>query len=90
VSSILHQARFQLDHRWAPAHMSDYLDAELSAKRRGRIEHHLAECQECRRVLAGLRALLGTLQGLPPPGADVDAARMAASVRLRLDEPPHR
>jgi anti-sigma factor RsiW len=88
MSNILHRARFRLDHRWAPAHMSDYLDAELSAKSRERIEHHVAECQECRRVLAGLRALLGTLQGLPLPGDDVDAARMAASVRLRLDEPP--
>jgi anti-sigma factor RsiW len=90
MSNILHRGRFRLDHRWAPAHMSDYLDAELSAKRRGRIEGHLAECQECRRVLAGLRALLGTLQGLPLPRDDVDAARMAASVRLRLDEPAHR
>ena len=29
MSSFLDQARFARDHRWAPDHMSDYLDDEL-------------------------------------------------------------
>jgi anti-sigma factor RsiW len=90
MSTILHRVRFRLDHRWAPAHMSDYLDAELSSERRQRMERHVGECQECHRVLAGLRALLGTLHGLPTPDSELDAQRIAASVRLRLDEPPRR
>jgi anti-sigma factor RsiW len=90
MSAILHRARFRLDHRWAPAHMSDYLDAELSSERRQRMERHVGECQECRRVLAGLRALLGTLHGLPRSDGETDARRIAAAVRLRLGEPPPR
>jgi anti-sigma factor RsiW len=87
MSDILQRARFRLDHRWAPARMSDYLDTELSSGRRQRLERHLAECEECRRMLAGLRALLGALHGLPAAGSGaVDGERIAASVRLRLGE----
>jgi anti-sigma factor RsiW len=88
MSDILHRARFRLDHRWAPAHMSDYLDAELPAARRRRLERHVGECQECDRVLAGLRALLGALHDMPAPAGDAQAARIVASVRSRLGEPP--
>jgi len=86
MSEVLHRVRFRLDHRWAPLHMSYYLDAELSSGRRRRMERHVTECSECRRVLASLRMMLGALHGLRPPGGDVDAARMAESVRLRLGE----
>jgi anti-sigma factor RsiW len=68
--------------------MSDYLDAELTALRRRRLERHVGECQECRRVLTGLRALLGTLRRLPTPAGEADTARIVASVRSRLGEPP--
>ncbi|MGN6169189.1 MAG: anti-sigma factor family protein [Solirubrobacteraceae bacterium] len=88
MSDLLHRARFWLDHRWAPARMSAYLDVELSSRRRRRMERHLGECQECRRVLAGLRTMLEQLHSLPPSSAGVDVAQMAASVRLRLGEPP--
>ncbi|MBN1875329.1 MAG: zf-HC2 domain-containing protein [Anaerolineae bacterium] len=45
-----------------------YLDGELIAAERGRVESHLARCAECRNELAELRALQ---QGL---GATLDAA----------------
>lgn len=86
MSDLLHRARFWLDHRWAPAHMSEYLDMELSSWRRRRMGRHLGECDQCRRVLAGLRAMLGVLHGLPVPSAGVDVARITASVRARLGE----
>jgi anti-sigma factor RsiW len=88
MSDILHRARFRLDHRWAPAHMSEYLDAELSAGRRQRLERHVGECRECRRVLAGLRALLGALHSAPAASGGADGAAIATSVRLRLAEQP--
>jgi anti-sigma factor RsiW len=88
MSDILGRARFWFDHRWAPAHMSEYLDAELSSERCRRMKRHLGTCEECRRLLAGLRATLGALHSLRPPSAGMDVARMAASVRLRLGEPP--
>ncbi|HKH87870.1 MAG TPA: zf-HC2 domain-containing protein [Acidimicrobiales bacterium] len=81
------RARFERDHRWAPENMSDYLDGELAASLRGRIERHLGECQECRRLLAGLRAVVDGLRRLPAPGGGVEAVQIAASVRVRLNEP---
>ena len=85
MSSFLHRARVWLDHRWAPDHMSDYLDGELSASGRGRMDRHIGECDECHRVLAGLRAMLDALHRLPSPsGAGGDAVRIATAVRGRL------
>ena len=83
VSSL----RFRRDHRWAPARMSGYLDAELAAHRRARMERHLAACAECRRLLRGLRQVTDALHRLPFPEGG-DAARLTASVRLRLSDPP--
>jgi anti-sigma factor RsiW len=66
--------------------MSDYLDAELGSRRRRRMERHVAECGQCRRLLAGLRALLAVLHDARAPRG-VDAGRIADSVRLRLGSP---
>jgi anti-sigma factor RsiW len=64
--------------------MSDYLDDELAPPRRTRIERHLGECSECRRLLAGLRWTVDRLHRLSAPRAEVDALQIAASVRARL------
>lgn len=66
--------------------MSDYMDEGLGPGSQARLERHVGECDECRRLLAGLREMLRVLGGLPTPSG-VDAGRLAASVRLRLDEP---
>jgi anti-sigma factor RsiW len=84
------RARFDRDHRWAPENMSDYLDGELAASLRRRIERHLGECEDCRRLLAGLRAVVDGLHSLPAPGGGAEAAQITASVRVRLNEPPAR
>lgn len=88
MSKFSDRARFRRDHQWAPEHMSDYLDGELAASGRGRMERHLGECQDCRRLLAGLRAVVDGLRRLPVPGGGAGAIEIAASVRLRLNEPP--
>lgn len=59
-SAIAHN----LDHLWAPSHMDDYLDDELSHEQRRRMEHHVDECPQCSQALAALRTLLGGLTGL--------------------------
>jgi anti-sigma factor RsiW len=87
MTEFVDSSRFERDHRWAPEHMSDYLDGELAASARGRMQRHLGECQECRRLLAGLRALVDRLHRLPAPSVGTDAAQIAAAVRLRLNEP---
>jgi anti-sigma factor RsiW len=67
--------------------MSDYLDAELVPSGRSRMERHLGECDECRRVLTGLRRMLDALRLLPAAGG-VDAAQIVAAVRVRVAEQP--
>jgi anti-sigma factor RsiW len=87
MSSGLHRERFRRDHRWAPNRMSDYLDGKLGADGRARMEGHLRECEECRRLIAGLRRTLAALQRAGVPADGVDPLRVATLVRGRLGEP---
>jgi anti-sigma factor RsiW len=88
MSKILHRARFRVDHRWTPGHMSAYLDGDLASRARARVERHTSECPECRDVLNGLRRMLGLLRGLPAASTRTRAAGIASSVRRRLHESP--
>ncbi len=88
MSKLSDRARFDRDHQWAPGRMSGYLDGDLAGRARARMERHLAECQDCRRLLAGLRAVVAGLHGLPAPGGGLDAVQIATSVRGRLNERP--
>jgi anti-sigma factor RsiW len=88
MNKSVDRARFERDHRWAPEHMSDYLDADLATRGRARMERHLGECPECRRLLAGLRAIIDGLHGLPAPSGGANATAIAALVRVRLDDAP--
>ena len=85
MTAAMHLVRFWLDHRWAQPRMSDYLDEDLSSARRRRMEHHVGECEDCRRLLADLRAMVALLRRMGTPHDGVDAARIAASVRLALE-----
>lgn len=58
--------RQALDHRFAKAHASDYLDGALGQSGRRRIEHHSSICPQCRVVLTSLRRMLEELPGLLP------------------------
>jgi anti-sigma factor RsiW len=86
MSGVTDRVRFRRDHRWARRRMSDYLDGELPAAARARIEHHLGECAGCRRLLAELRRTVEGLRRLPAPSAGADAVRIAAAVRARVSE----
>lgn len=88
MSKLSDRARFERDHRWAPARMSGYLDGDLTVRARARMEHHLGECEDCRRLLAGLRAVVDGLRRLPAPSGGADALAIARSVRVRLSESP--
>jgi anti-sigma factor RsiW len=67
--------------------MSAYLDADLSAWARARLEHHTAECPECRSVLEDLRRMLALLQLVPPAEPVADVPAIASAVLRRLHEP---
>jgi anti-sigma factor RsiW len=68
--------------------MSAYLDADLAARPRRRLERHLAECSECRRLIAGLAQVVDALHLLDRRSGKQDALRIASAVRGRLGEPP--
>ena len=87
MHDLLHRLRFRRDHRWAPPRMSRYLDGELAAGPRARMERHVAECAPCRRLIRGLRQVTDALRRLPPPDGG-RAEQLAAAVRLRLSRPP--
>ena len=64
--------------------LSLYLDAELPAAERRRVEGHLGGCPECRQRLAGLRRVVDGLGRLPAAAQPEDlAARVVREVRLR-------
>jgi predicted anti-sigma-YlaC factor YlaD len=87
MSSLWHELRFRRDHRWTPPHMSAYLDSDLSTWGRARLEHHAAECSECRGVLDDLRHMLALLRNAPPRAPIVDGPAIATAVLRRLHEP---
>lgn len=76
-----------LDHRWAGSRYSAYLDGDLKPRHQRRLHRHEGICPECRRVIAGLRALVAALAKLEvaPAGADPVADRTAAAVMRRID-----
>lgn len=67
--------------------MSDYLEGELASAARTRMERHLGECADCRRLLAGLRRTVDGLHRLAAPSPGVNVLQIAASVQARLTEP---
>jgi anti-sigma factor RsiW len=64
--------------------MSEYLDGELPPAGLARMQRHLDECADCRRLLAGLRQTVDALHRLSGAGVGIDAVQIAASVRVRL------
>lgn len=87
MSGLLDRERFRRDHRWARGRMSDYLDGDLAPAGATRMERHLGECAECRRLLAGLRRTLDGLHRLAAVSPGAHALQIAALVRAQLNEP---
>ena len=58
-----------------------------AARQRARVERHVGECGDCRRLAAGPKLLVDGLHRLPALEGG-GALRVAASVRKRLREPP--
>ncbi len=73
------------DHRRVSEMLSAYVDGELSARERARVDRHLSECADCRWELETLRqtaTLLGQLPSVPVPRSfairEMDVSRRAA------------
>ena len=65
IRRLLQRRRFMREHNWTHAHLSDYLDGDLSPGERDRLEEHVGICPHCRRVLRTLRRTLESLMKLP-------------------------
>ncbi len=87
MTSLSERLRFRRDHRWVEPHASDYLDGDLQPDERARLEHHLGACPECRELLDGLRAVIGSLGVLGAQQPPVVAPAVLASIRGQLREP---
>jgi len=70
--------------------MSAYLESDLRARARARLERHAAECADCTSVLGSLRYMLGRLHQAQPPDLGAEAPQIAAAVLRRLHEPVDR
>jgi anti-sigma factor RsiW len=53
------------DHQWVGESLSAYIDGELTARERTRVEQHLKECQACAEDLRTLRQTVALLKELP-------------------------
>ncbi len=70
-------------HRWARSRLSAYVDGELTARQRRRLERHADACTECGPALRSLIRVIHALRRLPRPPASNVAERVVA--RLRRD-----
>jgi anti-sigma factor RsiW len=59
--------------REAVALMTDYLEGDISARDKARLEHHLAGCPHCSEYLAQLRVTIDALGHVEPDGVPDDA-----------------
>lgn len=83
MTAWVERVRFRRDHQWVPGHLSAYADGELAAGPRLRVQRHVRDCPECRRLLQGLQRMLGILHRLPEREEEA-TPDIAAAVRRRL------
>jgi anti-sigma factor RsiW len=55
---------FSADHQWSQRHLSHYVEGDLSARARRRLDRHARDCVDCGRGIRAMRALVYTIQGL--------------------------
>jgi anti-sigma factor RsiW len=51
------------DHQWSQRHLSHYVEGDLSARARHRLDVHARGCADCERGLRAMRALVAAVQG---------------------------
>jgi anti-sigma factor RsiW len=56
------------DHDWSQRHLSHYVERDLPAWARRRLERHAAECPDCGRAIRAMKSLLRLIARVDPPG----------------------
>jgi anti-sigma factor RsiW len=51
------------DHQWSQRHLSHYVEGDLSARARRRLDRHARGCADCERGLRAMRALVAAVHG---------------------------
>ena len=74
-----------MNHEELRERLSAYLEADLDASERARVEEHLSGCPDCRREYRELRHTVDLLRGLPAPDPPPDLADRVIA-RLRAGE----
>ena len=70
------------DHQWSQQHLSHYVEGELSARARRRLDRHAGDCLDCGRGIRAMRALVRAAQGLGQPAGARAPAAIFDRVRL--------
>jgi len=73
-------------HRWARTRLPAYVDGELTARQRRRLERHADACPECGPALRSLIRVIHALRALPRPPAPTVADRAIARLRREAGE----
>jgi anti-sigma factor RsiW len=68
IRRLLERRRYMREHKWTHAHLSEYLNEDLSPDERERVEDHVSICPHCRRVLRTLRRTVESLVDLRAEG----------------------
>lgn len=81
------------DHDWSQRHLSHYVEGDLTAWARRRLERHAAECPECTRGVRAVKALLRLITRIDgsdarqtPPGL-FDRVRVDAGAQASSSDP---
>ena len=61
------------DHQWSQQHLSHYVEGDLRARARRRLERHARDCEECARGIRATRALVRAVHGLGGPAGAAPA-----------------
>ena len=73
------------DHQWSQRHLSHYVEGDLRARARRRLDQHARGCADCGRGIRAMRALVYAIQGLG--GAAGVRAPMTTFDRVRSRGP---
>jgi len=70
--------------------VSHYVDGDLAARARRRLERHAAECPDCGRAVRAMKALLRLIAHVDAPGETPGPDTLFSRVRAEAIDPPTR
>jgi anti-sigma factor RsiW len=78
------------DHDWTQRHLSHYVEGDLAARARRRLERHAAECPDCGRAIRAMKALLRLIARVDAAGEAPTPDVLFSRVRAETIDAPTR